>query len=293
MTPLETLTEINLADLVAAFGWQDRPMLSGALRKLFLRPARRFARQMVEFDAAIGAHGLVEASRLALRNHVKDIRVFGSDRIPDGPVLALSNHPGLSDTLALFCALNRLDLMIIALDRPFLKALPNTSRHLYYLEADSGSRISLVRQVASHLRAGRSVLTFPAGQIEPDPDIYAGALESLQAWTDSAGSFARLAPDCAILPVLVRGVIWKRAANHPLLGIKKTGDEREKLAAALQLLNTMLWNTKPVTVTVQVGKPIIAREIGTTDTRVLHNALIHEMRSLIECPPVGEGINML
>ena len=158
---------------------------------------------------------LAEAARLTLRHYVRDIRIFGADRIPAGPFLALSNHPGMSDTLSLFVALNRPDLKIIAFKRPFLNALPNVSKQLFYLTDDPTSRITLVRQVSTHLRNGGAALTFPAGHIEPDPDVHDGALDSLQSWTSSAGVFIRMAPETAILPVLVRGVVWKKAAYHP------------------------------------------------------------------------------
>lgn len=292
MDQLETLTRINLDDLVTSFGWQNQPLLSHALRRLFLNPARTFAEQMVEFDTAVGRRGLADASRFTQRHYVKDVRLF-SDPLPAGPFLALSNHPGMTDTLSLFCALGRPDLKIIALDRPFLNALPNMSRQLFYLKEDAASRMSLVRQVTSHLRAGGAVLTFPAGQIEPDPGVHDHAADSLQGWTDSAGVFIRMAPETAVLPVLVRNVVWEKAARHPLLYIKKTASEREKLAAALQLLAHVLWNARPVTVRVQVGKPIYARDLGTTDPAVIHQAVLDGMKTMIEHPPQGEGQSVM
>ena len=292
VNPLTALTQINLDDLTASFGWQNRPLLSRALRRLFRHPARRFAEYMWEFDSAIADCGLADAARLSQRHYVRDVRVF-SDPLPDSAFLALSNHPGMTDTLSLFAALNRQDLKIIALDRPFLNALPNTSKHLFYVKDDSASRIGLVRQVSSHLRAGGAALTFPAGRIEPDPDVHDGALDSLQTWTDSAAVFIRLAPETAVLPVLVRGVVWEKAARHPLLKIKKTKDEREKLAAALQLLVHVMWNVRPVTVRVQIGRAIYARDLGTTETLVIHEAVLCEMERLIENPPEGEGMSVL
>jgi hypothetical protein len=221
------------------------------------------------------------------------VRVFGLDRLPDSPFLALSNHPGMTDTLALFAALNRPDLKIIALDRPFLMALPNMSRQLFFVHDDPAARMKLVRQVSGHLRAGGSALTFPAGEIEPDPDVYPGAVESLQKWTDSVGVFVRMAPETVILPVLVRNVIWEKIAKHPLLKIKKTREEREKLAAALQLLAMVMWDAKPVTVTVQIGNVVDPKKLGTTDTQIIHRAVLHEMKSLIENPPQDEGVSVL
>jgi len=289
---LESLTQINLDDLVASFGWQARPTLSRALRRIFDRPARRFAQQMLDFDSAVRERGLVEASRLILGRYAKDVRLF-SDPLPAGPFLALSNHPGMTDTLALFCALERPDLKIIALDRPFLNALPNTSKQLFYVRDDAAARMSLVRQVTAHLRAGGAALTFPAGQIEPDPDVHTGALEALQTWTDSAGVFIRMAPETAVIPVLVRGVIWKKTARHPLLALKKTRQEKETLAAAFQLLSHVVWEAKPVTVRVQIGKPIHAKDLGTTETAVIHRAVMAEMKRLIENPPQGEGRSVM
>ena len=286
---VDTLTQINLNDLVSAFGWQNQHLLASPLRRLFIKPGRLFAHQMSDFDSALGTHGLVEASRLTIKHYVRDLRVFGLDRVPASGFLALSNHPGMADTLSLFSALNRTDLHILALGRPFLDAMPNLSKQLFYLRDESASRLAFVRQVSTHLRNGGAALTFPAGRIEPDPDVYEGAVESLQSWTDSVGVFIRLAPEAAVLPVLVRGVVWKKAAYHWLTKIKKTKEEKNRLAAALQLLAYVMLKVKPVSVRVQIGRPIYARQLGTNDTQVIHQAVLAEMKCLIENTPEGHG----
>jgi len=288
-TSLEALTQINLDDLVSSFGWQNQPLLARLLRRTFTKPARTFANQMTDFDLPVATHGLAEAARLTLRHYVRDIRIFGADRIPAGPFLALSNHPGMSDTLSLFVALKRPDLKIIAFNRPFLNALPNVSKQLLYLTDDPTSRITLIRQMSTHLRNGGAALTFPAGHIEPDPDVHDGAVESLGSWTNSAGVFIRMAPETAVLPVLVRGVVWKKAAYHPLTYLKRTRAEREKLAGALQLLAYAILKVKPVTVHVQIGQPIYAKDLGTTKTQVIHQAVLAEMKQMIAYPPEGQG----
>lgn len=295
MTPstIDTLTQINLDDLVSSFGWQNQPYLARPLRRVFIKPAQTFAHQIAEFDSALSIHGLVEASRLTLRHYVRDIRIFGLDRLPDSAFLALSNHPGMSDTLSLFVALNRPDLKIIALQRPFLEALPNTSNQLFYLNEGAASRMTLVRQVSAHLRNGGAALTFPAGQIEPDPDVHTGAVESLTSWTESVGVFIRMAPETAVVPVVVRGVVWEKAAYHWLTKIKKTKMEQEKIAAALQLLAYVTVKVKPVSVRVQIGKPIYTKELGTRETQGIHQAVLAEMKHLIQNPPQDEGENAL
>ena len=291
MTPsvVDALTQINLNDLVSAFGWQNQPGLARPLRRLFIKPGQIFAHQMSDFDSALGTHGLVNASRLTIKHYVRDLRVFNPDRVPASGFLALSNHPGMADTLSLFSALNRPDLNIIALGRPFLDAMPNLSKQLFYLRDESSSRVAFIRQVSAYLRNGGAALTFPAGRIEPDPDVHTGAVESLQTWTDSVGVFIRLAPETPILPVLVRGVIWKKAAYHWLTKIKKTKEEKNRLAAALQLLAYVMLKVKPVSVRVQIGRPIYASDLGSTRTQVIHQAVLAEMKYLIENIPEGHG----
>jgi hypothetical protein len=222
---IETLTQINLDDLISSFGWQNRPFLARLLRYTFIYPPLAFARQIAEFDSHIATHGLAEASRLALRHYANDLQIFGRERIPASTFLALSNHPGMTDTLSLFAALNRNDLKIIALNRPFLNAMPNMSKQLAYVTEDAGERFRLIRQISAHLRNGGAALTFPAGHIEPDPDVQWGSVESLRSWTDSASLFIRMAPETAVLPVVVRGVVRKNIAFHPLTYLKRAREE--------------------------------------------------------------------
>jgi 1-acyl-sn-glycerol-3-phosphate acyltransferase len=290
---IDTLTQINLDDLISSFGWQNRPFLAGLMRHTFVYPPLAFARQIAEFDSNIATYGLVEASRLALSHYTNDLQIFGRDRIPAAGFLALSNHPGLTDTLSLFVALNRDDLKVIALKRPFLNAMPNMSKQLAYVTDDAGERFRLIRQLSTHLRAGGAALTFPAGHIEPDPDVQKGPVDSLRSWTDSASLFIRIAPETPVLPIVVRGVVRKNIAFHPLTYLKRARGEREKFAAALQLLAHVIFRMRDVHVRVQIGNPIYTRDLGTTETKVIHQAVLAEMKELIENPPVGEGERLL
>jgi 1-acyl-sn-glycerol-3-phosphate acyltransferase len=292
---VDTLTQINLDDLVSSFGWQNYPLPAALLRRLFLWPARKFAKQMVNYDNHVGQAGLYEASFRTLQQYyINDLRVHGREHIPaSGPALFLSNHPGLADTVSLFTAIGRADLRIIALHRPFLASLSNITRHLFYISEDPRERMRAVRQVASHLRSGGAVLTFPAGKIEPDPDVHSGALDALCGWTDSAAIFMRFAPDLKIVPVLVSGVVWERTARHWLTRLKRTPEEREKLAAALQLLAMITRGARPTSVHVRFGEPITTGEAGLTDLKCIHEKLIARMRGLIENSRNGEGESIL
>lgn len=292
---IEALTRINLDDLVSSFGWQDYSLPAAILRRLFLRPARKFARLMVDYDELVGRVGLHEASRSILRSkYLEDLRIHGRQHIPlAGPVLFLSNHPGLADTVSLFTAIPRNDLRIIALHRPFLASLTNITRQLVYISDDPGERMRAVRKVSAHLRAGGAALTFPAGKIEPDPDIHSDAVESLRDWTESSAIFLRFAANMQIVPVLVSGVVWERTARHWLTRIKKTREEREKLAAALQLLAMITRDARPTTVHVRFGRPITSHEVGSSDTNCIHEKLMERMQNLIENQDAGVGESLL
>lgn len=292
---LDTLTRINLDDLVESFGWKEKPTLASVLRATFFGPAQKFAAQVVEFDKAVGRTNLAEASRTIMRKrYVWDVRVHGRAHIPEnGPALFLSNHPGMSDTVSLFAAINRADLKVIAVHRPFLASLENVTRHLYYVSDGAAEGMRAVRGVSAHLRHGGSALTFPAGEIEPDPLVHTDALDSLTKWSASAGIFLRFAPDTKIVPVLVGGVIWERTAHHWLTRLKRMRPEREKLAAALQLLALITRNLRPNTVHVRFARPVTVEEVGSTDSQAIHRVVIERMRELIESPPKDEGVSAL
>jgi hypothetical protein len=292
---IDTLTRINLDDLVASFGWEGNPLLAALVRHIFIGPARKFARQMADFDSRVGQTDLASASRAIMQNiYVRDVRVHGREYVPhSGPALFLSNHPGMADTISLFAAIHRPDLKIIALHRPFLESLTNTTSRLFFIDNDPAKRMKAVRQVANHLKSGGSALTFPAGSIEPDPLVYPGAMDSLANWTDSAGVFVRFARDTQIVPVLVSGVIWERTARHWLTRFKRTRLEREKLAAALQLLAMIVRDARPTTVHVRFARPITLEEVGSTDSQAIHQVVLERMRGLIDNKPQDAGVSVL
>ncbi len=294
-TAFDSLTRINLDDLVSSFGWQKYPLPAAILRGLFIQPARTFARQMLDYDNLVGQVGLHKASRSILKNHyINDLRVHGRENIPTGgPALFLSNHPGLTDTVSLFTAIDRADLRIIALHRPFLASLPNITRHLVYISDDPGERMRAVRKISAHLRSGGAALTFPAGEIEPDPDVHPDASDSLEDWIDSSAIFLRFSPEMQIVPVVVSGVVWERTARHWLTRLRRTREEREKLATALQLLAMITRNARPTTVHVRFGRPITALEVGSSDTTSIHLELMSRMRGLFHDKNNGDGESIL
>ena len=109
------------------------------------------------------------------------LRVSGR-RAPPGACLVLANHPGAYDALALMSALARDDLLILAADRVFLRALPRLSRQLVFVGSTAGERAVALKRALSCLRRDGAVLHFPAGQIEPDADFEPRGAELLKPW---------------------------------------------------------------------------------------------------------------
>ena len=231
------LVEINVDDMLNAWGLRHVRFGRGVLRALARPAASGFARDMRRFDEVVRTAGLGAAGAILCRRYTGGVRAAGVVHVPlAGPALILSNHPGLADTIALFAAIPRSDLRVIALDRPFLRALPNTTAHLYLLPDDATARVGIIRAVARHLRSGGAALTFPAGEIEPDPLVLPGAEASLATWSESIGLFVRLVPDMQIVVALVGGVLSPRALRNPLTRLRRQDKDRELLGATLQLM---------------------------------------------------------
>ncbi len=239
---LDALTEINVDDLLDAVGlarWRRTP-LRRLLRGLLRRPARRFAGIAAEFDRQVALHGLAAGSAWMLRRMSGGLELRGAQHVPaEGPLCVLANHPGMTDTVALMASLAmRPDLRVIALDRPFLRALPAVSRQLLFVpEASGAGRLAVLRAGIHHLRQGGALLSFPAARIEPDPALQGPgpALDALGAWSPSFTLFTRHVPHTACVPAIVSQVLDARAQRHPLTRLRRRPDDRERLAAALQV----------------------------------------------------------
>ena len=272
---LERLTQVCVDELISAFGLGGVSYGRAVMESIAHIPARRLARQIQIYDEIVGESGLGTGGAWALKRLSRNTRIEGQENVPrGGPLLLVSNHPGLADAVALFAATPRDDLCVIAADRPLLEALPNTSRHLLTVAETPAGRPGVARAAARHLRGGGAVLTFPGGRIEPDPAVLPGAVEALDHWSSSADLFARLTPGLAVVPVVVSGVISPSALRNPLTHLRRRRRDREWLAATLQVLIPALRN---VDARVEFGRPIYA-EPGAA----VGETVIEETRRLME-----------
>jgi hypothetical protein len=278
---LQALTAINTQDFLSALGLEDLRRARKALDAFCWPPSRRFAWQMVRYDQLVGELGLHLASQKTLPDYVQRLEIESGENIPlTGPVLVLSNHPGMTDTLLLFASLARADLRVVAARRPFLEALPNISRQLIYVPEQDGGRMGVVRAIVSHLRSGGAILTFPAGQIEPDPVSMPGAVESLAGWSESIALFSRLVPEVKIVVAIVSGVLWPAATQSRITHLRKQQKDRERMGAAIQIL---------IQQTLPFYKPVTTRAVfapaeipSSSDPSGITRAITAQARRLIE-----------
>lgn len=279
---LAELTAVTVQDVIRGFGLDDAPVAGTVLAWACRRRARRLAAAVLDYDDVVGAHGLAAGGARAVARFTEGLSVEGRRNVPrHGPVLVVANHPGLFDTTALFAAVDRPDLRVVAADRPFLRALPHTSRHLVFIGEGRRHQMHALRTIAGHLADGGAVLTFPAGRIEPDPAVLPGAAASLDGWSAGVELVGRLAGGAAVVPAIVSGVLSPRALRHPLTRLRRRPDDRQWLAALLQILASGL---RDVTVRVAFGEPLDrrgAKEAGVS----LHHAVRAEARRLIERVP--------
>lgn len=274
----DPLTGINLEDLLDSLGAGPRSRV--LLRPLFRPLARRFARTVRGFDDRVGRDGLAAGGHWLVQRMAGGLHVAGKAHVPvSGPLLVLANHPGMTDTVALFAGLSaRPDLRVIAEDRPFLRALPNVASRVIFVDGQGASRTRAVRAGVQHLRQGGALLTFPAGRIEPDPAA-AGmrpAVAALQSWSASFALLARAVPQTCIVPAIVTQVVSAGALRHPLTRLRRGSADRDRLAATLQIL----WPPyRALPACVVFGAP--AKTGGTQDTEALRRAVIAQAAALM------------
>lgn len=244
------------------------------IRRLLAPVAGHVAARFVSYDRALGEAGLRQGSAWILSDATAGLLVEGRDRIPNHcPLLVVANHPGVSDAVALLAALGRDDAWIVAANYPFLRAMRLASRRFLFVPDERADRLSAFRGITARLRAGETVIVFPAGGLEVDPaHSRTAALASLATWSRSTELLARVAGGTVVVPAAVRGVISRAAFDHPIARRRGEVRERQRMATLLQFAFPA-YQTNRVSVT--FGEPIAG------DTRDVHEKIVDAMRALI------------
>ena len=259
--------------------------MARALGPLLARATRRFSRLFAECDRIMAEQGLIGGSGWLLTQLVRGYRVVGAESIPPGgPLVIASNHPGTVDSLLLSASAGRPDMKIVAGAIPFLQHLPHVSRYLLYTSySDVHSRMIVVRESIRHLRGGGALLLFARAGIDPDPAFMPEAERELGLWSRSLEIFVASVPQTQVLASIVSGVIDPRYMRHPLTWLKRTREDRQRLAMMMQIIEQMLGRQLDLLPQVTFGEPLNLRSIGSTEQalesvvrsahRVLHAAM--------------------
>ncbi len=280
---LRELRRAITEEIYTALGLTPDTRLRHVLRPLVWAPVRRFVEIVDRFDQAAGQGSFPEAARVVLSRFITRLEVDGGESIPrKGPLLVAANHPGAADVLAIAASLPRTDLKVVVSSLPFLRGLPNSARHfIYTAHENSHQRMEVVRSSIRHLREGGSLLIFPRGVVEPDPELLPGADESLAEWSTSLGIIARAVPQAKVVPAIVSGVIARRSWRNPVTRLRNEPRERQKLAEIIQILQQMVSPLAPaVSARLSFGRPI--RAIGEDARAVTHQVVETARRLLAE-----------
>jgi len=280
----ESLTRLVLDDLLMELD-DSRRWTRSLLRTLLWPPARRFARLAADFDETVAQVGFRESVRRVISAFACDIQRRGCEHIPEtGPLLIASNHPGSCDSLLIAASLPRDDLRIIASGVSLLRGLPNTSKHLIFLESRKGSpsNFSVVRAAIRHLRTGGALLVFPGGRIEPDPTVLSKAAEALNGWSTSIELLLRKVPQTRVQISIVGGVVQPAFRRNPIITQWKGPRDPAAVAGIVQTIVQMLlpgWvRPRP---TISFGHPRTPEQLRR-GSQSLHQSLIAEADRLLE-----------
>lgn len=262
-----TLCELTLSECEKAVAAHTWPKPLQPLARLPFAPlARRLGETIARFDAAVGQGSLPMAAGRVLGSLGVVPMVRGNTPFPQtGPLVVVANHPGVYDAMALFAAIGRDDLRVIAAERDFLRALPEMERHLLFVEdnfgatqtvstsAHTSSRGRGLRRALQHLRNGGCLLHFAAGRIEPDP-AFATPEAAVTPWQSGVGA---LGIACQKLGGQVRlgmvsGVHSPRLKRSALMQAL----ERRGASTLAGLLQVALPTWLPVYTEVLVSQPI-------------------------------------
>ena len=229
------LHELSQAAGIRPDGWQQR-----AVAATLRRPLDSIARLFSDVDATIGRDGIASGFGGLLERFARDPRLRGAELLPrEGPLILASNHPGAYDALLIGATLGRCDLKLLTSTVPLYRVLTNFHRHVIEVGGSAEEGMRSIRESARHLRDGGSLLIFPSGTVDPDPDVLPGAREALAAWRGGVEAVVNLAPSAAVVTVIASSVLSPRWINSPLLKIQRVDWQRRKLAEMLQVIQHM------------------------------------------------------
>ncbi len=228
-------------EILYALGFPRHGIMRRALGPLFRYPAGRFGRIIARADDAIRISGLCGGARRIMADLELQASVRGAENIPgDGPLLVVSNHPGAYDSVVIMSCIPRKDLKVILSDVAFTRAFAAARHHFIYAPLDTAGRMAAFRTSLGHLKNGGALLIYAHDEVEPDPDLSPGAMESIGEWSRSIEIMLRAVPNAWLQLTMASGILMSRFLNNPLVRIRRSAPKRQKLAEFFQVSRQMI-----------------------------------------------------
>jgi hypothetical protein len=241
MKKTRILAEDLVFELNKSMGFQKDSITHSIIRPLVWKPMVRFSELATIFEHRLKREGWQKASGWFITHFVDTTRVLGAESLPkSGPLIIASNHPGAYDSLVISSHIPRDDLRIISSDIPFVKKLPETSKHMIFSTHDPHDRMSAAREAIRHLKKGGALLVFARATMDPDPAFSPGAEVELTRWTSSLGLFLRNVPQTKLAVSLISGVLSPKYLSHPIRLFRRGFVNKQRLSEFLQVMSQLL-----------------------------------------------------
>ncbi len=240
---IQTLYDSLIYELTKALAMPQTRSVRRIVQWIFGRAARRVSELGIGLDRVVAESGIAEGARWLLPNFVKSHAARGAENIPaEGPLVIAANHPASVDSVVISAHVTRPDYKIIIGDIPFFERLPHVSEHAIYAPepSDTAGRMRAVREALRHLKSGGSLLIFPRGGIEADPDFMPNPDGEFDKWSRSLEIFLGHVPQTRVLITMVSGVIARAMARHPITLFRKLPPDRQRLAFLMQMAQQIL-----------------------------------------------------
>jgi hypothetical protein len=263
-TEIQTLKETLIYELTKALALPQSDAAKRLVRFIFGKATRAAAEVGIGLDRATADGGIPAGARWVLPRFVKSHQARGVENIPaGGPLVIASNHPASIDSIVISAHVNRPDYKAIICDIPFFEHLPHVSQNAIFAP-DPGNtmgRMQVIREAIRHLNKGGSLLIFPRGEIEADPEFMPHPDDEFHHWSRSLEIFLQRVPNLQILVTIASGVISQSAFHHPITWFRKARPDRQRLAFLYQLARQMLSGRELFGLTPRVtfGEVVIGR----------------------------------
>ena len=240
---IHTLSETLVYELTKAFALPPKTWTKQFIRAIFGRATQAAAEVGIGLDRATAEGGLPGGARWVLPRFVKAHDSRGVENIPPtGPLVIASNHPANVDSIVISAHINRTDYKAIIGDIPFFEHLPHVSDCAIFAPDPDNTmgRMKVIRESIRHLNNGGSLLIFPRGGIEADPEFMPNPEGEFHHWSRSLEIFLQRVPGLQILITIASGVISPRAFHHPITWFRQARPDKQRLAFLYQLARQML-----------------------------------------------------